>query len=289
MLNLIEDEVHGNLSVYSFLHLKYDKNANPIGFEPLGKKAASTFFGFCGYHDSEIFKSIENNYVDIETDEHCFSLSYRAFAKDYHAKQETLKGFKSNAFYQHDLDQNLTGELVTGSEIGLRDGKFVKDRLNEILKNKKFEELEILTYTLDYMVPIALSASFNPEYSYSNLKLNKSGDPNVIYEFVNFVIQPMESGQTLILLSCLPEHDKSVKFMDQLANLKPLLFERAISSLAIAYIENTFFSPNIWKKLLRKEQIQLIHELHLTTPMARNTLNGFFHSKINLLDRRFKK
>src|SRR5690606_690837 len=46
VLEILEHEVDGNKAIYSFLHLKHDIDGKPIGFEPLGKKIASTFFGF---------------------------------------------------------------------------------------------------------------------------------------------------------------------------------------------------------------------------------------------------
>lgn len=289
VLNLIEDEVNGNSSVYSFLHQKYSKEGLPDGFEPLGKKIASTFFGFCGYHDNQIFSPIENYPVDINSDEHCFLLSYRAFARDFHSKYESIQGYKTNEHFKATVDTDLTEGLIEGSEIGLRDSLMVKNRLNDILKNKDFSQLETSIFKLNYMVPLALAASMNPDFSYKNEILNKSQDPNIIYEFVNFVIQPLETGETLILLSCLPEHKKSIKFIDQLDNLKQIPFLKAITSLAISHVENTFFSPKMWEKMTVIEKKQLIYELQVTVPPIRALNKGFFHSKLNLFDPKFKK
>ncbi len=286
VLDLLEYEVDGNHSVYSFLYLKYSQSNLPVGFKPLGKKSASTFFGFCGYHDNNLFSSIENNEVNLDNDEHCFLLSYRAFAKDYHAKYETLKGYRNNQFYQKKVKPEITEGLVMGSELGLRDFNLAKSRLNEILKNKQFNELSYSTHILDYAVPIALSASITPEYSYKDEILNLSDDPNDIYEYVNFIIHPTLNGKTNILLSCLPEHLKSIKFIDQIHDLNPLRFKKAISSIAISQVENTFISPLLWNKLNPKEKEILMNELWNTVPFLKE--QRFFHSKLNLLDNRFK-
>ncbi len=248
VLSLIEDYDEENFSVYSFLHRKIDQNGNYIGFEPLGKKVASTFSGFCGHHDTEVFKNIENEPVNLDDDEHCFLLSYRAFAKDYHAKKETLQGFKANEFYQQINLAIETDGLVSGSELGLRDAENTKNRMNQILERKSFDELDYFTYQLDYMIPLALAASFTPDYSYKNKLLNKSVDTNEIYEFVNFVIQPNAQGETQILFSCLPEHEKSITYINELSELSDIKLKKAISSIAIGHVENTFFSPKMWKK-----------------------------------------
>ena len=55
-----------------------------------GRKEATVFTGFCGYHDNELFKPIENNEFD-NSDEHIFLYIYRAFALEYHRKQENIK------------------------------------------------------------------------------------------------------------------------------------------------------------------------------------------------------
>lgn len=288
VLSLIESEIDGNSAVYSFFHRRVNEDGQFIGFETLGKKSASTFSGFCGLHDTETFKCIENNPIDIDDDEHCFLISYRGFAMDHHAQKETLKGYGINELFQKEELSNTKDDLISGSELGIRDSNSVKEKLNVILKNKTFSQLEYFTFTLDYMIPIALSASITPDYSYSNKLLNKSLDPDVIYEFVNFNVFPTFNGKTHILLSCLPEHKKSMKFIDELAGLNDFTLKKAISSIAISHVENTFFSPLLWKKLGIEGRKQLLYELEITNPLSRALLKGFFHSKLNLFDYRFR-
>jgi hypothetical protein len=287
VLNLISEDINGNSCVYSLLFKEYNPKGQIIGLQALGKKSASTFLGFCGYHDKTIFHKIEDRSIDLNNDEQCFLLSYRAFAKDYHAKKETLQGYNTNEWYDKKEAKVFKEGLSEGSEIGLRDGNIVKERLNEILKNKQFSELEYFVYELDYAIPMALAASFNPEYSYKNKLLNKSHNPNDYYEFVNFSIQPTNDNRTLIVFSCLPEQKKSVLFIDELSRLATLKLEKSISSLAIAYVENTFISPSLWNKLGDWGQKILLEELALTNPIIRAMSNKFFHSKLNLLDKKF--
>lgn len=280
VLSLIESKVNGNLSVYSFLYIRRSKMGINLGFEPIGKKEASTFFGFCGYHDNELFKEIENQPIDLTSDKHCFLLSYRAFAKDYHAKYESIKGFKSNY-------EIVPGDLIFNSELGHRDGKIAKSKLNNLLSIFEYDGLEYLTFELPFVYPIALSASFNPLCNYNGEKLNIPENINVAYEFINFIIQPTNDGRTLILLSCFKEDAKSIKFLDQLSSLNDFRFLRAISSLAISHVENTFFSPIMWEKFNFKEKEQLLYELLITNPVE-NQRKGFFHSKINFFEKRFR-
>ena len=67
------------------------KPDNP--FAPMtsyGRKEATVFTGFCGYHDKTLFQPIEDR--DFEkTEEQVFLYTYRCFALEYHKKQEVKK------------------------------------------------------------------------------------------------------------------------------------------------------------------------------------------------------
>ena len=58
-------------------------------FEQIGINSASTFFGFCGYHDTKIFSEIENkDYAG--TIEQNFLYAYRACALEYVKKKKSV-------------------------------------------------------------------------------------------------------------------------------------------------------------------------------------------------------
>jgi hypothetical protein len=289
VLNLLEAEVNGNKVVYNFLELIFDgPMGRPVGFEPIGKAKATTFSGFCGHHDNEVFRVIEDNKFNPESDEHLFKLSYRAFAKDFHAKNETLKGYQTNELYNKQENKQTQEWLVAGSELGKRDNLIVKDRLNDILKREAYDELDYLIYSIDHIAPIATAGAFNPEYSYRNKVLNKSVDPEVNYEAIFFTILPTYEEKTHIIISCLPEHELSTLFINELEALPDLVLEGAISSLAIAYLENTVISPTLWEQFPDKLRYRLLNELFLTSPGLRNMRKSFFKSEINFFNGRYR-
>ncbi len=166
---------------------------------------------------------------------------------------------------------------------------YIKKRLNEILKNEEYDQLEYFTYKLDYLIPIALASSMTPDYNFRNEIFNLSNDPNIVYEHVNFIIQPTKTNKTLIIFSCLPEHEKAIKFLDQLNDMPEFMLLKTFTSLAIGYVENTFLSPSIWNKLYKNEKKILMDELKITNPMERGINGKMFKSKLNLFDPRFKK
>ena len=58
-----------------------------------GRKIATTFFGFCDYHDTVIFRDVED--INFQkTDKQIFLFTYWTFAWHYHKKIEELNYFE---------------------------------------------------------------------------------------------------------------------------------------------------------------------------------------------------
>ena len=51
----------------------------------IGINNASTFTGFCQKHDDQLFSSLEKE-TFAKTEEQCFKLAFRSFAREYYTK-----------------------------------------------------------------------------------------------------------------------------------------------------------------------------------------------------------
>lgn len=60
-LKLLEKTVKGNSFIYCHTERQINKKYNFLDLKPIGKKDASTFYGFYDFHDTELFKEIEND------------------------------------------------------------------------------------------------------------------------------------------------------------------------------------------------------------------------------------
>jgi hypothetical protein len=126
-LKTLEKEVSGNSFLYSFTDRVHNVDANFLDLKPIGRKAASTFFGFCDFHDSSVFSSIENEpeSTNIDSDVHCFLHSYRSFAHSCHRKHEQLQLYNSKDTEIIDLLNKLYGtkleDMKKGVEIAISD------------------------------------------------------------------------------------------------------------------------------------------------------------------------
>ncbi len=281
VLSIIEEKINDNNVLYSLMDLEKGDNGEIVRLLSIGKKKATTFRGFCKFHDQSIFEAIENCDFDSNSNKQCFLHTYRSFAKEMHTKKEILKGIKK--LWE---SNNESKYYSIASELVSRDHNIVKNRLNEMLTNSKFDELEYLTNELNYVIPIACSSSITPKFYYNNELFNFSIREEDVYEQIFINIFPT-AHKTHILLAALPEHKKAIKYLDVLEKLPELKFLKAISSILICETENTIVSPRILKKLGKSGLAQLLRELTLTEPGKKENHKSFFHSKLNFFDKRF--
>jgi hypothetical protein len=65
------------------------KNGGKVIPRKMGVRTASTFFGFCSRHDTEMFRPVEYGHRGL-TNENCFLLSFRALAYEVIMKRCAL-------------------------------------------------------------------------------------------------------------------------------------------------------------------------------------------------------
>ena len=89
---------------------------------------ASTFYGFCGFHDNKLFYCIDD-YDFIPTEQQVFSLTYRTLVHEAYQKASAVKSSPyineavdaiENDFYRNSMKQNVESVDI-GAEIGAYD------------------------------------------------------------------------------------------------------------------------------------------------------------------------
>lgn len=284
-LSLIEgDDGKGNQVIYTFTNNEADERTNFVTLKPMGKATASTFFGFCDFHDTELFSQIENFPFD-DSDLHCFLHSYRSFAHSYHRHKEFIKFTKTPSHYTRSLPRSIFIEMLRCAEMGLKEMDNAKQVLDEMIESKNYSNLEYLTYILPQRFPIACSSIISPESSYKGTPMNNNSDHTKPFSQITLTVLP-DALETIIILSCFSTDTKGKVFLDELVELADVPFRKAMSSLMINKAENTFFAPALWNKLGKSGQKQLCLELEEASKSFRPP-RGFVHSKINFFDPAF--
>ncbi|MBT0606822.1 hypothetical protein [Aequorivita echinoideorum] len=268
-LKILEREVDGNLSVYCHTEREVNKQNDFIDLKPLGRKAASTFFGFCDFHDTSLFSVIENEpeITDIESDEHCFLHSYRSFAHSYHRKYEEYKLYTSRDSEVIKILEELHGRAGIESnkmfvEMALDDLSKPKERMDNYIENREFDALDYLCYEYKHTIPIACAACTTPAYNLHNVPVNISTDPTYVYSNIITTALPF-SKRSVLILAAFPEEPNGVKYLDDIDNIKPnILQEKFLSYHLINNAENCYISPSFYNsksQLWKKEYCYMIN------------------------------
>ncbi|GAB3786502.1 hypothetical protein GCM10028818_50020 [Spirosoma horti] len=280
-LSVIEGEVNGENKLYTFTSSTPNEHGVFGDLKPIGKAVASTFFGFCDHHDTVLFSDIENFPYD-DSDKHNFLHSYRSFAHTYHTRKEGLKGFMNQEKYKtpyHD-------QRIRGYEMSLLDAERSKIKLDRMIETQSYSELEYLVHIIGRAHPVACASIITPTYYYNDELFNFNDDETIPYSDIMLTVLP-DKNQTLIIMACFPDDTSGIKFLDQLNSLPHIKLERAISSLMISCVENTFFAPALWNALGPQGQKILLSELEYNLMEHASpdfSLSGFYHSKTNFFD-----
>lgn len=100
-LGLIAEQNH----VYE-LQMRVKKGEPQCAFEKVGRNRASTFPGFCGHHDTEIFKPIDTKPLSLEDTEQLFLIAYRSVTRELHTVMEAAMRLQST------LERQIAAGLV---------------------------------------------------------------------------------------------------------------------------------------------------------------------------------
>lgn len=249
-LKQLEKTIQGNAFIYSHTERIHNKEFDFLDLKPVGRKTASTFFGFCSHHDTTLFSGIENNpeITDINSDEHCFLHSYRSFAHSYHRKYEELKLYSTTDKKTIALLHKLHGKSGTESikqsvQLALDDLAKPKELLDHWMEKNIYDELEYLCFEYPYKIPVACAANTSPSFNTKNVPINISADPNYVYSNVITTVIPF-SNRSIIILAAFDNEPNGVDYLDEIDSLKPeILQQKFLSYHLMNNAENCYISP----------------------------------------------
>ncbi|MBB2693086.1 UNVERIFIED_ORG: hypothetical protein GGI63_004021 [Rhizobium esperanzae] len=161
-LGLIAEQNH----VYE-LRMRVRNGEPQCTFEKVGRNQASTFPGFCGRHDTEIFKPIDTKPLSLEDTEQLFLIAYRSVSRELHTVMEAAMRLQTTLERQiaagvvpkdgpSSAMLEATGHMMKAwgvwkHRLEFYDRPFEKGRFDDILHS---------TFTIEGRKPILASSSF---------------------------------------------------------------------------------------------------------------------------------
>lgn len=255
ILNMISENGH----LYEITAETTRKGSIP-SFKKISKNKASTFFGFCDHHDTELFKPIELHDYDEEKIQN-FLFAFRGVALEYHRKQRLLNLSKSN-FKNHPaslLDEDSI-YLYRMAQLDVNDYKKDYDIFKNDYLKEDYSNIVTVFRQLDYEIEFAVCSAFAIQYDLNGNLLNDIygdfGNEKVPSIYIN--VYPVKSA-TNILISYHVEDQITYKdYLRQVKELSDESLKNYLNYLIIEYTENIFFSPKMIDSMTAKEKESIL-------------------------------
>lgn len=175
------------------------RNSGKVSFTTKGINQASTFYGFCGHHDNETFKPIDDFPLE-PSDEQIALHIYRCVCKETYEKENALELHsevaKITGLGDVARQRNMAGAY--GVEFGLRRIRHHKEEIEDALKQKDYSKFNGVTFFMTGEQFMCFSGVTLPLHDYYGNELQNLMDDAPLDELA-FFTAPATDGWTITL------------------------------------------------------------------------------------------
>lgn len=253
----------------------YDFDIDDMVMKRIGRRVATTFNGFCQYHDVEVFKPIEIYDYDQSNQEQNCLFAYRALIKELYAKKRLYQIYLELFAY---IEGGIIIAILEGSKKGLEDLEYYLSKFKDIINNREFTKIKNIIIELDKDYQIAACGGTSLEYNIYGLRVNDLHDhdekPKPL--FINVFPQ---NNKTYVVLSMFEEDESIYSFLKSIGIRRDKL--KILNNLILC-IENIAISPINWDNFSEDKKSRIINTFreNITSSTDPNfltkDLEGFF-------------
>ena len=226
-----------------------------------GRKEASAFTGFCGYHDKTLFQPIE----DCEfsgTKDQIFLYIYRAFALEYHKKQEAVRMTQA-MFAQKPSIASIPNWAIdgkTGFDMAVVDYEEEKILFDSAIMSGNYDILTSIVWQFDGYSNFAASGGEAPGLDFNSHKIQDLLNPNTPVRHIYMSVFP-ENNKTNVIIAWLKTYDNIFSSIKKRLDLLTLQEKKNYVNNTLPFIaENIAIKPSSWDALSveAKEEFSMI-------------------------------
>lgn len=249
-LGLIAED-HHVLTVKPTMKMMLDTEGQP---EPrrIGTTGASVFPGFCGKHDTSLFKPIERKSLTIDR-ESAFLFAYRAIAYERFAKEAQMRTLEiqrrmdqGHPFWKQVLIQQQMHILQAGIEIGLRDVDGWKAQFDERLVSGGRGDFHFVAVRFDAVLPFVAASAFHAEFDLAGERLQRLGRGDCAFEHMTVNVTAFD-GATILVMGWIGTSDGPAACLAQ-SFIDVADSYKATTLLQMMFVQsdNIFLRPSWW-------------------------------------------
>lgn len=232
-LSLIEEDNH----VYE-LKMRLTDGEPVCAFQKVGRNNASTFTGFCGQHDTEIFQPIDTKPIATDDLEQLFLIAYRSVTRELHTVLEGAARIQNLVANEEVLGTEPSLAAVEARQHYLKAWgvwKYRNKYFDNDLVQRRFGNIKHSIFKIESERPILTASSF------FSVDLKPWGKP---FAAVIFNIVPTSPMETVVIFSYASEHSgKARKYVAPVILAEGQEQKYELSYLLVNRAENFFISP----------------------------------------------
>ena len=249
------------------------KSDGKLELTKVGINNASTFTGFCTYHDGKIFSPLENDPITL-SDEQLFLLAYRSVTRELYLKEGS--GEYADLMKEADRGMDIAKQLFIqsiangysqGVDLALSELNHIKSAMDQMLLSRDFSKINHFVVELSNVPAVLVSASTQPEFDFLGARLQALGQYDTPMSHIIFNCISYDSSGCFVF-SWLNEHDAiCAQFVDSLSSFPPQELGDALIRFCYSYAENTWASPTWWNSLNVRAREDISKRLHHGVPI----------------------
>lgn len=215
--------------------------------EKQGRKIASTFWGFCDYHDTIVFEPIENYDYDKSLFQ-TFLYTYRTFIWHYYLKETQMN---KNNFMRENVNLDLkSNEFFIGTQLGIVDNEKLKTKFDNAILNRKYDIINFYVWEIPFKVEFSCCSMVQLFYDLLGNEINNYNDIDDINKplknlFIN--IFP-ENNKSYCIFSWVNDDNEYQEFARQFSKLTIKNKINYLNNMLPKETDKIFINPKLWKK-----------------------------------------
>ncbi len=226
-----------------------------------GRREATVFTGFCGFHDKVVFQPIEDQPFE-GTEEQIFLYTYRAFSLEYHKKREALR--MEQQLYSHKPSAiGIPGRMVkgkTGFNMAVNDFEEEKALFDEAVLNRNYDILTSIVWVFDGYSNFAATGGEAPDLDFNNKKIQDLMNPSKPVRHIYMSVFP-EKDKTFVIIAWFKKFDTTFSSIKEKLNSLNDEEKRNYVNNTLPFItENIVIKPSSWDSMdnYAKEEFSMI-------------------------------
>jgi hypothetical protein len=221
----------------------------------IGWKKASTFPGYCSFHDTNLFSKLENVRFS-GSHEQCVIQAFRNVCNELYKKQsfiESLRFQRDVIDLGCDIDEQISRQLtvyenIIGQEKSMQELSQTWNKFEESVTRNNYDKFSSKTFFFDGDLSVSSSGALHTEFDFNGNRLIDMWDLGLDAEMLSHSIMDTEEGGAIVF-TWLTEDDCPRATVASFEGLADDFKGDIFVQYCFLNCENTYFSKAWWDSL----------------------------------------